>query len=113
VQTVAAPPSNWGLLTVAKYSSKTILARWKPVIVYGHEGAETFAVAVSGLGGTATGTVTISAGICTATLSGGKVRCSLSAEKLSVGEHAITVRYNGSSVYNTSRSNTVIVRVIK
>jgi hypothetical protein len=114
--TASASPSNCYPIGSAscRYWSGTRLARSTATakVVYGSETSETLSVKVSGAHGTPTGKVTIS-GVCTAALSGGKAKCTLTGNQLAVGWHVLRATYSGNSMYRASKSNKVGIRVVK
>lgn len=73
-----------------------------PAVPYGNDGKAIVTAAVSGPGGTPTGTVTITnAGkrICVITLAHGAGKCGPGAASLPVGTYRLTARYSGNQTY--------------
>jgi hypothetical protein len=103
--------STFTVTTPTLSSSTTISSATNPSVT---GQPVTFSAAVTGSGGTPTGTVTFYDGstvIGTGTLSGGTA--TLTVSSLSVGNHSITASYGGNSQYNSSTSNSVAQTVNK
>ncbi|PUA80172.1 alpha-L-arabinofuranosidase C-terminal domain-containing protein [Nocardioides currus] len=69
-------------------------------------------VAVSGQGGTPTGTVTLSGptgALTTGTVTGGRVTLRVPAIQLGVGSHPLTVRYAGDTAWGASQDTVTVV----
>ncbi len=101
---------------MAGTTSATALAFAPPSVIYGDEQDETFAVAVSGDGGTPTGTVTVAAGataVCTITLlDDGTGSCAPTADEFPVGTVMLTASYSGDDTFEPSASTAVSFQVL-
>jgi hypothetical protein len=100
---------------VAGTTSATALALAPPSVIYGDEQDETFAVTVSGDGGTPTGTVTVAAGattVCTIMLVEGAGNCAATADEFPVGTVTLTASYSGDDTFQPSASPAVTFQVL-
>lgn len=110
VGTGSAGQSN--VVTIPKYVSTTSLKTSRSTVKYGHEGAVTLSVKVTGSDGAASGTVKVP-GACVITLHSGKGSCTLGKDTLLPGTHHLKAHFLGSSSYNASSSSAVTLIVTK
>jgi Bacterial Ig-like domain (group 3) len=96
-------------------TSATALAVAPPSVIDGDEQDATFAVTVSGAGGTPTGTVTVAAGattVCTIALVDGAGDCAPTADEFPVGTVTLIASYSGDDTFESSASPTASFQVI-
>ena len=103
--------------TVVQATTTPALTLSPATVTYGQEQAGHLSVKVTAVhGGTPTGTVAVKsngATVCLITLSGGTGTCTLPANKLSVGTHALIADYPGDHWYTGSASAAVQLTVVK
>jgi len=114
----ASSTSSATMVSVARASSRTVLALSHAKVTYGNEGVERLSVTVSPefADSAPTGAVTVMEStriLCTIALFGAKGTCTFSARKLSAGTYHLVARYGGSTDLARSTTSTLNLTVTR